>query len=802
MLSFFTVPDQERAYQKYMVFLLTIVWSLAIGIVVVNGFYFFPENRMRWFIFIGVSLFIGGFNLNLNRIGHTRIAAWSMCIMIWLFIGYSCYTTGGIMSPGILAQMSITLTGGFLLGWRAGLAFGLLSIGTDLWLAYMEISGQLPEPSVAHTPLSRWMIALIAFATLLALQYYYTRHLNDGLRSLRREINKRQEAEKLKDQTVNNLGERIKELKTLFEVSRILRDDDAPQEQIFSRIVNELPPGWQFPELAVACVSIGDKSFVTPGFKPSDNMLYGEMETTKGTKVGVEINYPASSFGVGQDIFLNEERRLLNVLVDMITSALDRRERKAELQDFRHALDIAALVSIVGVDARFTYVNENFCKVSQYSAEELLGASHDILWSGYHSEDYIIELGHAMENGKPYRGDFCNKAKDGSLYWVDSTVVPFLDEEGEIYQFLTINYDITPRIMASKKLKEREELYKSIIEVSNTGAWEYHQDTNQNWFSPQYLSMLGLKSEDRLWRNPFDNIWVERLHPDDKEESIEQFRRFLESDSTDIWENFFRMRHQNGNWLWIWSRAKRLRDEQGMLTQTFLGTHIDISEHIAAEEKIKENERLLQKITSQVPGNTYMFEIAEDGTSKILFMSKGADTFDYGTVFDELSKIPNNLLKAMHEDDKVNFREAMKEAYRSHSPISLQYRIVIDGVVRWRWMQAIPEDDKNGKTLWYGVTSDIGQLVEYIASIEQMIFDLGHVIRRPLSTMLSMTQIISSSNLSPEEITEISNHLHQISQEMDKFIRELNSAYHQKRLETKLNIDVSSLIDSRDSLFE
>src|SRR5690606_27826648 len=106
------------------------------------------------------------------------------------------------------------------------LAIGLVTMGTDLGLAYMEMTGSLPEPSVIHTPITRWIGAIIPFATILSLQYYAMRFQRRSIEALEREIAKREESERVKDQIVSELGERVKELKTLYAISRILQDED------------------------------------------------------------------------------------------------------------------------------------------------------------------------------------------------------------------------------------------------------------------------------------------------------------------------------------------------------------------------------------------------------------------------------------------------------------------------------------------------------------------------------------------------------------------------------------------------
>jgi len=296
--------------------------------------------------------------------------------------------------------------------------------------------------------------------------------------------------------------------------------------------------------------------------------------------------------------------------------------------------------------------------------------------------------------------------------------------------------------------------------------------------------------------------WMDRLHPEDRERSIKKFDDFLKSGSLDLYESFFRMRHEKGDWVWIWSRARRLHDRHGNITNITLGTHTDISERVKAEEKIKESERLIKKITSQVPGNTYMFEIEESGKPNILFVNRGNEDFNFTTTLEEISRDGNKVLEVWHESDRDLLHQKMKEAYQSEAPISFQYRIVVNDMVRWRWLQAVPEKNEQGKVIWYGATRDITTLVDYIASAEQILFDISHVMRRPISSMLGITTLINEGDLDHKELMHFARELHPVAKELDKFMIELNRVYEQKRQINSLNIDFSSLIDKRNSLFK
>lgn len=408
-----------------------------------------------------------------------------------------------------------------------------------------------------------------------------------------------------------------------------------------------------------------------------------------------------------------------------------------ELLKHKFAMDQHSIVSITNSKGIIEYVNDKFVEISGYSAEELIGNTHSVINSGFHSQKFFKTLYQTLYRGEIWQGEIRNKAKDNRLYWVDTTIVPLQDEHGTISQFISIRTDTTARKLSELAVVESNKQLELVIANTGVGIWDWQLDSGYIQCNERWASVLGYKlSQIKPVTFEFLNQLV---HPDDRDRVFQTLQQHLNGDS-DSYKCELRMKNNQGKWVWVYDAGRVVERFADGKPKRFIGTHIDINESKQTATELAASRDQFQSLVQNIPGITYRCLNDEQWT--MLFVSEQIVEV---TGYNAEGFVNNSRLSyadIIFVEDQQQVRQQIEDALQYGLSWSIEYRVVTKkGQVRWVLEQ--------GK----GVVGQLGG----IAYLEGFIMDITASKDAQLE-MVKLSRIASQTD-NAVIITDIDGHI-------------------------------------------
>ena len=219
------------------------------------------------------------------------------------------------------------------------------------------------------------------------------------------------------------------------------------------------------------------------------------MDGVKGIEIDLRSSNEIGTFGNLLNTLMRKQEhdaQQLAYLADKTQKTLD------ELKEQKYALDAHSIVAITDVKGTITFVNSKFEEITGYSSAELLGKNHRILNSGFHGMEFWKEMYHKVSHGNIWHGEVCNIAKDGHIYWVDTTIVPFMGEDGKPVSYIAIRTDITERIYAQGLLNKVLLFQKEVFDNAGVSIITTDMQGLITGFNAAAENMTGYSAEEMI----------------------------------------------------------------------------------------------------------------------------------------------------------------------------------------------------------------------------------------------------------------------------------------------------------------
>ncbi len=466
------------------------------------------------------------------------------------------------------------------------------------------------------------------------------------------------------------------------------------------------------------------------------------------------------------------------------------------LLDQQQALNEHAIVTITDVHGAITYANQKFTDISGYSQTELLGKNHQIINSGMHSNEFFQTMYDAITSGQVWRGDICNRTKRGSIYWVSTTIVPFMDKHGKPEQYIALHTDISRQKMTDKALTLSKERLDMAMSVANDGLWDWRLDANSVYFDARYYTMAGYE--------PFEfalefEQFQKRVHPDHINALMTATQQYLEGESNNFDVEFEFMK-KDGSYMWIRGRGNIVeRDNKGKPLR-FVGTHSDITMRKQAEYELIESEQRYRQIFET---NQAIKLIIDEDNGRIVEANEAAVQF-YGYDVEALTSMHITDINILSDEEMAH--EMQKAGNRKRLHFNFRHQLA-SGEIRDVEVYSGPVCI-TGKSYLYSIVHDITERIQVekqlrrsqkMDAVGQLTGGIAHDFNNILSIIIGNVSLLERQLGANEKLQKRISTIKYSTQRAIDLTRQLLGFSRKKATSVKA-VDINQIITNMHSL--
>lgn len=422
----------------------------------------------------------------------------------------------------------------------------------------------------------------------------------------------------------------------------------------------------------------------------------------------------------------------------------------SDLSTYQTALDKHSIVAITDPRGTILDVNDAFCRISQYTREELLGQNHRLINSGYHRKELWTSMYRTIASGTIWRGEIRNRAKDGSYYWVDTTIVPFRNADGHIAQYIAIRTDITDRKAAERRMADESAQLAAFVQHAPAAIAMLDRDLRCVAASDRWIADTGLTGQRVIGQPLYD------MFPHMPERWKCVHRRALDGEvmreDHDRWQPQGRGEFQHVRWE---VRPWYLTDDGGQ-DRRIGGIMLfaeDLTANLALQEEQRETAQRLELALDA--GNLGLWDL-DVTTGSLHFDARFANQL--GLNPDEISRHADDWLERMHPDDVAEVKRAVLAHFNGSTDVYESEHRVRHANGSWRWILdrgKVVERSPDGAPLrMVGTHTDVTERkasevrlthAQKLESIGQLAAGLAHEINTPAQYVGDNTQFLKEN---------------------------------------------------------